>query len=142
MQIKLYQCNDDNTMIPKHMTLKHTLTGSVRGSVDVERPSIIIEMPSNLDFNYLYAEDFGRYYYIEERNVVRTDLLQLICRCDVLQSFYPEFIHCPIIAERSSSAYNRFLPDAKRAVEQRPINQYIHIGEFSGKFGCILVTVG
>lgn len=141
MEIQLLLCTDDKKIFPKHFTVSGTLTGSIRGEISVENPVVRIEN-MNYDFNYVYIPEFSRYYYVEDKNHVRTDIVDLTLVVDVLQSHYTEFIQCPMIAARSENTYNRFLPDRQRAFEQRPINEYIHIGEFNQYYTVVMVTVG
>lgn len=140
MQIQLLLCKDDKKIFPKHFTVSGTLNGAIRGEISVENPVVRIENP-NYDYNYAYIPEFSRYYYVEDKTHVRTDVVDLTLVVDVLQSHYNEFIQCPMIASRSSNTYNKFLPDKMRPFEQRPINDYIYIGEFNEQYTMVLVAV-
>lgn len=141
MEIQLLICLDDKKVFPKHFNIVGTLTGTVRGEISVENPVIRIENPS-YDFNYVYIPEFSRYYYVEEKNHVRTDILDIVLVADVLQSHYLEFIQCPMIASRSSNTYNKFVPDRMRTFEQRPVNEYIRVGEVNSQYTIVMVAVG
>ena len=141
MEIQLLLCTDDKKIFPKHFTVVGTLTGSIRGEISVENPVVRIENP-NYVYNYAYIPEFSRYYYVEEMNHVRTYIVDLTLVVDVLQSHYLEFIQCPMIASRSSNTYNKFVPDKMRTFEQRPVNEYIHIGELNAHYTVVMVAVG
>lgn len=142
MEIITYSLTEDGHHIPKHYTPVGTLTGSVRDSVDIENPTIRIDHAGTDTFNYIYVPEFNRYYYVLDRVQVRTGITDLICHVDVLESFYRQFIYSPMIASRSDSTYNKFIPDGERVFQQDQLHLYKNLGGFSGDFSMIMVTVG
>ena len=142
MEIITYSLTEDGHHIPKHYTPVGTLTGSVRDAVDIENPTIRIDHVGTDTFNYIYAPEFNRYYYVFDKVQVRTGITDLICHVDVLESFYRQFIYSPIIASRSDSTYNKYIPDNERVFQQDTIHQYVNIGRFEDKFDIVLVAVG
>ena len=141
MTITAYMCTDDDHHIPKHMTQVGTFTGSVRGEISVETPYIRIEA-TNVDFNYIYVTEFSRYYYVIDKNYLRTNIMELSCKVDVLQSFYKQFIYCPMICSRSWSTYNPYIADTRRKYEQRPEHEYVKIGRFDSGMSVVLTAIG
>lgn len=141
MTITAYMCLDDDHHIPKHLTQAHTFTGSVRGEITVETPIVRVEATST-DFNYIYIPEFNRYYYVLDKVHVRTGIMDLVCKVDVLQSHYTEIIKCPMIAERSDSTYNPFIKDDNRVYEQRMQHEYVHIGDFDTKTTIVMAVCG
>ena len=117
-----------------------TLTGSLRDESSVENPTIRIEESS--DFNYAYIQEYNRYYYVVDIIRVRTGIMDIVLKVDVLQSFYKQFMYSPMICSRSDSTYNKFIPDNRRKYEQRKEHQYVNIGTFSKNSSIILVGVG
>lgn len=142
MEIITYSLTEDGHHIPKHYTSVGTLTGSVRDAVDVENPTIRIDHAGTDTFNYIYVPEFNRYYYVLDRVQVRTGITDIICHVDVLESFYRQFIYSPMIASRSDSTYNKFIPDGERVFQQDQLHLYKNLGGFSGDFSMIMVTVG
>ena len=142
MQIQAFTLSEDSLHIPKHLTPVSTLTGSARDSIDVENPTIRIEHTGANAFNYIYIPEFSRYYYVLDKIQVRTGITDIICHVDVLQSFYPQFIHSPMIASRSDSTYNKLIADSERVFQQDQLHLYRTLGGFSGDFSMVMVTVG
>lgn len=142
MDIKLYTVSDNSHTIPKHLENELVLSGTLRNATDVASPSIQFEMSLTDLYNYAYIPDFGRYYYLSPPVSVRNGLVEYTGTIDVLQSWYNDFKFSPMIASRSDSTYNKFLPDTNRKIEQRTENQYIHIGAFEPIYSAIMVTVG
>lgn len=142
MEIITYSLTEDGHHIPKHYTPVGTLTGSVRDAVDIENPTIRIDHAGTDTFNYIYVPEFNRYYYVLDKVQIRTGITDLICHVDVLESFYCQFIYSPMIASRSDSTYNKFIPDGERVFQQDQLHLYKNLGGFSGDFSMIMVTVG
>lgn len=142
MNLILYSVTDNDHMIPKNLNPVASLVGSVRGSVSVETPEILIELNNFLEFNYLYCDEFKRYYYVRNQIAERTGVLRLVCEVDVLQSFYSQFKNCPMIARRSDSDYNAYIKDDNRKFMQYTVQQYKTLGHLSRPDTFILVASG
>lgn len=141
MEIKLYNCEDDSHHIPKHFNLIATKVGSLREESSIENPVIRMINPMQ-DFNYIHIPDYNRYYYVLDIVEVRTGIIDIVCHCDVLQSFYKQFIYAPMCCTRSDSTYNKFIADARRKYEQRQEHEYVHIGSFGKESSIVLVGIG
>lgn len=114
MQIDLYSITDDPRKLEKTLGTADTRTGAVRGAIDVLRPEVLVEGGVVLA-NYAHIPDFGdRYYFIEEREVVRKGLQRLALRVDVLMSYADQIRTCPAVCARSANVVNAFLPDSRR----------------------------
>lgn len=112
MQIKLYKVSDETNKLIKTLGTADTRTGTVRGDVDILRPSVLVE-GDVIGSNYAYIADFDRYYYIEDRNVVRNGLTQLQLRVDVLMSWAADILKCPAVFDRSTNLVNAYLSDSE-----------------------------
>lgn len=133
---------DDNRTIPKHLENELKVTGTLRNATDIATPSIQFEIPLSSVYNYAYIPDFDRYYYLSPPVSIRDGLIEYTGKIDVLQTWYNDFKLSPMIASRSDSTYNKFLPDSARKLEQRVQNQYVHIGAFDAIYSAIMVTAG
>ena len=122
MTVTVYNTTTDPYHVVKDITNKiDDYSGNVRGAVSVDRPVIEIE-DTILTGNYCYIDTFGRFYWITERNVLRTGLTQLVLRSDPLMSFhYTEQLQTlPIYVTRTDQesnetngncGYNVYIPD-------------------------------
>lgn len=143
MQIDLYRNDSDIIVIPKNLVLISSINGAVRGEIDVVNPTVRVELSSGaLDVNYVRIPDFGRFYFIKNPREIRTGIVELQLHCDVLQSFYPQFVQCPMIAARSDSHFNSYIPDTDRKFYQYGVNQYITIGDIGYPNILVIATVG
>lgn len=112
-------CNVDTRITPAA-----GVSGAVRGAISIDRPVVVIE-GSYPDGNYCHIPDFGRYYYITDRDLERKDITVLQLQSDPLMSFSGQltdpvrgpFIlvtRCTKQAEPDDPAgYNSLLPDPR-----------------------------
>lgn len=102
-------------------TVAGTYEGDVRGAVSVDRPIIEIEATVTTG-NYAYIDEFGRYYWITERNVIRTGLTELVLKSDPLFTFWQsgQLGALPVYVTRSEQqpteanancGFNTYIPD-------------------------------
>lgn len=88
MTIKLYKQTKDQDIIIKNLTEEVSFVGAARDEIDVESPVILIESASNLaTYNYVYIEEFARYYFIEKHRIIRTNLWEFTLREDYLYTW-------------------------------------------------------
>ena len=74
-------------VLNKSLSTIATLSGEFRATVDALRPTIIVDGAVASNVNYAYIADFGRYYYVADRQELTKDLTELSLYTDVLQSF-------------------------------------------------------
>lgn len=68
----------------------------------LENPRIVLSTRTNvLQANYLYIQNFGRYYYIDNHTLEEGKIV-IDCTVDVLMSFAPEIAEEEIIIDRTS----------------------------------------
>lgn len=103
MDIILYEYGGEPNRLNKNLSDGTTLTGALRQSSSVTNPIITINMIDDLIANnYAYIPAFGRYYFINDIVIERTDIAVLYLKCDVLMSFKDEINHSSVIIDRSS----------------------------------------
>lgn len=104
MNAKLYFNKSDKRYLCKDLTqVGNALTVSLIEPTSVTDPDIILAPGTQvMKANYIFLEDFGRYYYI---NNYTFEYERIIAHChvDVLQSFAPEIIKENVVFERSNT---------------------------------------
>lgn len=120
-----------------------TLSGSLRESTSILSPSIRIEYDNPTAFNYCHIEEFGRYYFVDDVTIERTNLLTLHLAVDVLESFKKEILKQNVIIQTNENNNSKYLPDAnwQTLVKTKTdiinfSNGFLDNGEF------ILITAG
>lgn len=115
--INLYNYSGEPNRLDKSLggtTL--TLTGTLKEGADVINP--VIEFydtgGENLDlndYNYMYIEKFGRYYFITDIIVDRTNVVFISGHVDVLNTYKTEIKNLQAMATRSEYEYNAYITD-------------------------------
>lgn len=143
MTVTVYNTQSEANQIPKDLQKIAELSGTARDEIDVIHPSVRIAYGSGaIDCNYAYIAEFNRYYFIREYTQVRAGVVELQLEVDVLQTFYPQFIGCDMIASRSDSHFNVYAPDPDRQYYQYKSSQYITLGDVGVPSALVIATVG
>ena len=99
MNLTLYKNSSDNRCINKKLKQVLSLSGNLKNESSVMNPTVIIQ--SNIiDFNYLYIQEFKRYYYVDNITILRTNLIQVDASVDVLMSNKDVIKYLPCLVER------------------------------------------
>lgn len=135
--------NDVPKVIPEQLVSFTGDNASYRDTPDVIRP--VVRVSGNfsdvINANYAYIEENGRYYYIKDKTQVTKEIFDLELEVDVLQSFYRLYRDAPIIAVRSDSGYNAFIPDGQRKFYAYEDHEFMEIPMYY-KYGTGEVSVG
>lgn len=113
MTVQLYNNSSDPRCLRKNITaLGSSLSVELTENCSVENPSFLLDINADkVNANYIYVGAWNKYYYITNRDIINGNQIVLNCHIDVLMSFKNAVLNTDIIAERSSSAINPYLPD-------------------------------
>ena len=128
------------------------LEGTLRNEQDIEDPVVTItgtytqgDLPFIPKCNYLYIQEWNRYYFIRDCKCVRDQVWQLTCHVDVLMSFKSDILNLTaVISKQQGSEYSskNFNDGSYMTLEEN----FTEVSEFptglnnSGEF--ILMTAG
>ena len=111
---RLYYNSSDKRYLKKNLKqIGNDLTVDLIEPTSVTDPNIILAPGTEImKANYIWLEDFGRYYYI---NNYTFEYERIIAHChvDVLMSFGKEIFDENIILERSGSSYSLYMNDSE-----------------------------
>ena len=117
MNIELYNYSGENNVVDKSALLTDSTakTGTLRGECNVLNPVVFVEGTPD-SRNYMYIQEFGRYYFITEQTAVRTGVYRITGRVDVLHTYRTQIKACTAIAARAAKpeCQNAYLPDEMR----------------------------
>lgn len=112
-RITFFQNSSDNNVVNKNLT--HLIYGNdnivpleITHDCSFANPVFVLGS-SNFDFehcNYLYFEDFHRYYYIDDIVIKSNKRIELHCSVDVLMSFASQIRNIYTIVERQEQVSN------------------------------------
>lgn len=131
MTIKLYKNYSDKNVLDKNISQSGSdITGTLREDCSIINPVIAIEGLNDLNVNYAYITEFGRYYYIN--NIVcKGELFELQMHVDVLMTYKDEIRSNQAVISRQQNAYNLYLQDG---VFKTMANPHIQIKQFPAGF--------
>jgi hypothetical protein len=108
VNIYLYVNSSERQAITKTLSSAIELIGSLRSETSVISPQIIIEGTNPTGFNYAYIPQFGRYYFIDSMDSIRTNLWRLNLSVDPLMSFHDQVLNLQVIVSDNTG------PDAEQ----------------------------
>lgn len=95
MNLNLFKTNDGDNVINKTLTNKLNITINLKRDVDIISPRIIIRDTQAINinaFNYCQIEELNRFYFIRSINNMGGNLWEVICECDVLETYKTDII--------------------------------------------------
>lgn len=121
MTIVLYTSTAEERVLNKsgYLTQVSTLTGTLRSGTNLVDPSIIIELDTLPNFNYVYIQDFNRYYFVRDINNLNNKLWEIKLHCDVLFSHMNDILNLECDIGRNEYNYNLLLDDTKRVMTNK-----------------------
>lgn len=117
--------NSESERVVKELQTLTTMAGSLKDGTSVINPTVVIQaIPATVQqittSNYLHIPDFGRYYFIRDISSVRTNLWEISCHVDVLQTYAAQIKEQTAIIQRQENEWNLYLNDGSFKVYQNP----------------------
>lgn len=101
----LYNYNGQPNTINKTLTPLGTINVALRPEINVHNPTLKIQIPPNMyDFNYVYIEDFKKYYFVENVMYIGGQTYLLTLSLDVLQTYKDVILQSTALIVESDNA--------------------------------------
>lgn len=129
MQINLFTCNAERNKINKSNNINNrfVLDGAFRKSTSALNIEVDVEKTNPLiyKYNYMYIEEFGRYYFIDEIVSIRNGLWTIMATVDVLMSFKKDILESNVIIDKAEDEdiSNLYLDDGSFVMDSRKYNE-------------------
>lgn len=78
--------------------------------------------------NYVYCAEYGRYYFIRDKEILSGNRISLNCEIDVLHTYHEQITALKVTAERSSNKYNQYVTDNSQICRNDTMVQIKKIG--------------
>lgn len=112
MIVTLYSSNEEVKSFPKSLSNGVDLAGNLRDECDIINPVIsIVGMKPNDTFNYCYIPEFSRYYFITDKKVITTSVVEISLHEDVLQTWSQYILQQEGVVLRNEFEYDSMLVD-------------------------------
>ena len=145
MEIKLYKTSSPRKKLVKDLTDEITLVGTLRAQSSVMSPTFTVQDTAVVGYNYCYIPDFGRWYYINGIDALRSNLYELSLGIDVLMTYAAEIRNNYAIVDKVESlgaAYN-YINDGSWVNTNRMNQSIINFPTgFNDNGEFILITAG
>lgn len=125
MQINLFTCTAENNRVDKtnYLSNRFVLGGTFRNESSIQDPVILVEKtnPAEFHYNYMYIDEFKRWYYINDFITVRNHLWEIHAHVDVLYTWRAEIeqMECVIDKSEEEGKSNLYLDDGSFVTECR-----------------------
>lgn len=115
-------------LLIEYKILESLITPVYDNDIEINYDSEDLEIESTLninDINYLYIEEFNRFYYVKDAEVYNNELLILPCHVDVLMSYKAQFKQLYALISRNEFFYNEYIEDDKMSYfYELDVNEY------------------
>ena len=140
----LYNYKVQPNTINKALTPLGTINVALRPELNVHNPTLKIQMPPNMyGFNYVYIEDFGKYYFVDNFRYLGGNTYLLTLSLDVLQTYKDVILQSTALIVESDNA-NRDLSVNSNVFNVFPRNEILHFPTsklFDEEGSIIMVTL-
>ena len=121
------------------LTSIEAMSGEFRGSMSILKPIIQIKPTTTTttakilsQCNYVYIQEFSRYYFVEAINVIAENYIELELSIDVLMSWKTAILAQTVIISRNEAEYSLYLDDAVLKVYNNPNITVMHFKDSLG----------
>jgi len=145
MNLTLYYNSSERKVIGKSLQNLGTVTGILKGDTAITSPVFILQSDNDYlsGVNYLYWQETGRYYYIDNIELMTGGRMAFYCSVDVLESFKTQIKAQTAIVDKQESLSNLYFNDGSFVRDSR---EFYTVKSFSNGFNdngeYILITAG
>ena len=102
MRVTIYKCKSEKNCLNKVLESEVVLVGSLRGESNVVNPQILVQA-NPIGYDYVYIEEFGRYYFITDVVCYRSNAFLVKLSIDVLMTYKEAILNMSGIVSRLTS---------------------------------------
>ena len=142
MNATLYTNNSPKENVSKSLTQVATATINLLEQTSITNPKIVYE-GADINFDYIYIQELGRYYYVVEAVSLVTGIWQITCKEDVLETYASQIKNHSALIERQEFTYNPYLKDNLVPMAndtEQYIKKFTNGIEFTDTYNVILVN--
>ena len=98
--------------IGKALTAGGSYSCTLKDTTSVLNPVLILKTSDPVyNYNYLYIQEFGRYYFINDIRSVNNNVWEISAHVDVLETYSTAILANSAVIKRQASQYNLYLDD-------------------------------
>lgn len=137
MEINLFTYSGEHNRVDKtgFISNRFPLVGTLKQSTSITDPVIVIEKtnPITYDYNYMYINEFKRWYFITDFRSINNNLWEITAHVDVLYTFKNDIANNLAIVDKIENEFkaNLYLDDGSFVMDSRKYNE---VKEFPNGF--------
>ena len=142
--LKLYTTMDNVNVINKSLTHMKDFNIKFKEKFSITSPTINLRITDDFpinECNYCYITDFERYYFIQDIEMLTTDIHKLYLECDVLESFKDDILSSYAEIEKSIDTGD-YLQSSMDIDVRKDIDIYESSVSVDGQKYIVLSTIG
>lgn len=100
--------------IGKNLTEGLSFSVDLKAGTSVLKPVLLLASPAAnplYGYNYMYIQEFGRYYFIDDIKSVRNNMWEISAHVDVLETYRTQILANSAVIKRQQNLYNLYLDD-------------------------------
>lgn len=112
LSVTLYNSTSPVEKIGKTLTAGGTYSCNLKDTTSILNPVIIVRTSDPVyNYNYVYIQEFGRYYFINDIKSVNNNVWEISAHVDVLETYKDAILSNTAVIRRQSTLYNTYLND-------------------------------
>lgn len=112
LSVTLYNSTSPVEKIGKTLTAGETYSCNLKDTTSVLNPVIIVRTSDPVyNYNYVYIQEFGRYYFINDIKSVNNNVWEISAHVDVLETYKGAILSNTAVIKRQATLYNTYLND-------------------------------
>ena len=127
MQISLFVCTAERNRVNKsdYITNRFVMNGTIKEPTSAMNLVIEIEKTNPVSYNYMYVDEFKRYYFIDDIKSIGNNRWIITASVDVLFSFMTDIYNTTAIIDKVENEINGnlYLDDGSFVMDTRKYNE-------------------
>ena len=112
LSVTLYNSSSPVEKIGKTLTSGGTYSCSLKDTTSILNPVLIIRTSDPVyNYNYLYIQEFNRYYFINDIKSVNNNVWEISAHIDVLETYKTAILANEAVIRRQDKLFNLYLDD-------------------------------
>ena len=145
MRVILYNNKSDNNVVNKQIVrIKNMSNVIIKENSSIINPVFIIKNVVNqkiIKSNYLFSNDFNRYYYINNIVAINGGMFELHCSVDVLFTYKNEIKRLTTLIDRQENVFNNYIVDNELPLRCERELDVKNIGTISPNISYVLTVI-
>lgn len=113
LTVTLYKSSSPVEKIGKTLTAGGSYSCTLKATTSVLNPSIVIRTTDPVyEYNYLYIQEFGRYYFINDIKSLNNNVWEIEAHVDVLETYKTSILANEAVIRRQDKLFNLYLDDS------------------------------